>query len=337
VNYVTEPPTAGKVLLQTSYGPIDIELWSKEAPKATRNFVQLCLEGYYNQSIFHRVVKNYLVQTGDPTGSGFGGESIYGAPFSDEYHSRLRFSHRGIVACASFEKNKNGSQFFITLDIAPELNKKNTIFGKVTGDSFFNLLRFNSLEVDSNDRPVKPPRIISVEVLWNPFEDIVPRPKEIKLEPVVDTKPKITTPVVRNLSLLSFGDEAKEDELDQPPIKISQFSSTSNSNTSKATLDNKDEDNQIKHKKSENENSKKKPELKPSVEKETEKEEQSEVQKIREETKKLVKELKGSKNDRKRKRVDDEEREKKKTCKRNATRTANQVQSSTKKVRRRYR
>ena len=79
--YILEPPTNGKVLLETSVGPIEIELWSKEAPKACQNFVQHCLDGYYNKTIFHRVVKGFLIQGGDPTGTGDGGESIYGAPF----------------------------------------------------------------------------------------------------------------------------------------------------------------------------------------------------------------------------------------------------------------
>lgn len=70
--YVLEPPTKGKVIITTSYGPLDIELWPKEAPKAARNFIQLCLEGYYNNTIFHRVIKSFLVQGGDPTGTGEG-------------------------------------------------------------------------------------------------------------------------------------------------------------------------------------------------------------------------------------------------------------------------
>lgn len=70
--YVLEPPTKGKVVLNTSHGPLDIELWPKEAPKAVRNFVQLCLEGYYNHTIFHRIIKAFLVQAGDPTGTGTG-------------------------------------------------------------------------------------------------------------------------------------------------------------------------------------------------------------------------------------------------------------------------
>lgn len=70
-----------QVLLITSAGDLDIELWSKEAPKACRNFIQLCMEGYYNGTVFHRVVKDFIVQGGDPTGTGMGGESIYGKPF----------------------------------------------------------------------------------------------------------------------------------------------------------------------------------------------------------------------------------------------------------------
>ena len=115
--YNTEPPANGKVVLKTTIGDIDLELWPKEAPKAVRNFIQLCLEGYYDGCDFFRVVPDLFAQTGDPTNTGSGGESIYGAPFADEFHSRLRFTRRGIVAMAnnSEERNSNGSQFFITL------------------------------------------------------------------------------------------------------------------------------------------------------------------------------------------------------------------------------
>lgn len=74
--YITEPPTKGKVLLKTTLGDVDIELWAKEAPKAVRNFVQLCLEGYYDGTIFHRVIKNFIAQGGDPTGTGEGTQSL---------------------------------------------------------------------------------------------------------------------------------------------------------------------------------------------------------------------------------------------------------------------
>ena len=70
--YVNEPPTDGKVILHTTVGEIEVELWSKEIPKGCRNFVQLCLEGYYDNTIFHRVIKDFIVQGGDPTGTGQG-------------------------------------------------------------------------------------------------------------------------------------------------------------------------------------------------------------------------------------------------------------------------
>ncbi|TKC42488.1 hypothetical protein EI555_004736, partial [Monodon monoceros] len=85
---------------------------------------------YYDNTIFHRVVPGFIVQGGDPTGTGTGGESIYGAPFKDEFHSRLRFNRRGLVAMANAGPHDNGSQFFFTLARADELNNKHTIFGK---------------------------------------------------------------------------------------------------------------------------------------------------------------------------------------------------------------
>eukprot|EP00743_Colponemidia_sp_Colp-15_P005017 GILK01005403.1.p1 GENE.GILK01005403.1~~GILK01005403.1.p1 ORF type:complete len:549 (+),score=127.10 GILK01005403.1:51-1697(+) len=211
--YVTEPPTKGKVILKTTHGDIDIELWPKETPKATRNFVQLCLEGYYDGTDFHRVIKGFMVQGGDPTGTGTGGESIYGEPFADEIHSRLRFSHRGIVAMANSGPSTNASQFFITLDRTDHLDRMHTIFGKVVGDTIFNVLRIGELEVDKRDKPVVPCKILSVEVLFNPFEDIVPRalPKRITKE--AEAPKRVTQAAKKNLSLLSFGEEAEEEEI----------------------------------------------------------------------------------------------------------------------------
>lgn len=220
--YVSEPPTKGKVVLHTNYGPLDIELWPKEAPKAVRNFVQLCVDGYYDGTIFHRIIKSFMVQGGDPTGTGTGGESIYGGPFADEFHSRLRFSHRGLVACGG-SSNSNGSQFFITLDRCDWLDKKHTIFGKVTGDSLYNLLNLGDIETDKDDRPVdSPPKILSIEVLWNPFDDVFPRAAPAKSLPSTtmdtsnkDTKKKAT----KKLNLLSFGEEAEEEEKELAAVK----------------------------------------------------------------------------------------------------------------------
>lgn len=222
--YVLEPPTKGKVIVTTTRGPIDIELWPKEAPKAVRNFVQLCLEGYYDNTIFHRIIKGFLVQCGDPTGTGTGGESIYGDVFGDEFHSRIKFKHRGLVAMAnSGTPNSNGSQFFITLDRCDWLDRKHTIFGKVTGDTLYNLLRLGDAETDKNDRPLDPPKILSVEVLWNPFEDIVPRTlqkPQTKATRDGDIEGKNEKKKgVKNLSLLSFGEEAEEEEKELAVVK----------------------------------------------------------------------------------------------------------------------
>ncbi|XP_050316203.1 spliceosome-associated protein CWC27 homolog [Anthonomus grandis grandis] len=206
--YIQEPPTSAKILLKTSAGDIDVELWAKETPKASRNFIQLCLEGYYNNTIFHRVVKDFIVQGGDPRGDGTGGESVYGEPFKDEFHQRLRFSRRGLVAMANAGKDDNGSQFFFTLAATPELQNKHTIFGKVVGDTIFNMLKLAEGMV-KDERPVYPYKIIKTEVLNNPFDDIEPRVKEVKEK---KEKKKEKKPGVKNFKLLSFGEEAEEDE-----------------------------------------------------------------------------------------------------------------------------
>ncbi|KAJ0406188.1 hypothetical protein P43SY_000372 [Pythium insidiosum] len=208
--YITEPGTEGKVLLHTSFGDIDVELWPQQAPKACRNFVQLCLEGYYDNTIFHRIIKDFMVQGGDPTGTGSGGESIYGEPFVDEFHTRLKFNHRGILAMANENKpNSNHSQFFFTLDACEFLNRKHTIFGKITGNTIFNLLSVNDVETDDRDRPLHPPRLLSTEVLWNPFDDIVPRELKPRGAGATDkeAKKRKDRKATKDLKLLSFGDE----------------------------------------------------------------------------------------------------------------------------------
>ncbi|KAL0710438.1 hypothetical protein Bca4012_017416 [Brassica carinata] len=141
-----------------------------EAPKSVRNFVQLCLEGYFDDTIFHRVILGFLRLR-------HRWREYIRRCLCDEFHSRLRFNHRGIVAMANeFSPNTNGSPFFFTLDKCDWLDKKLTIFGKVTGDSIFNLVRLGEVDTGKDDRPLDPaPKILSVEVLWNPFEDIVPR------------------------------------------------------------------------------------------------------------------------------------------------------------------
>ncbi|GAV09166.1 hypothetical protein RvY_18757-2 [Ramazzottius varieornatus] len=225
--YIQEPPTNGKVIMYTTVGDIEIELWSKETPLACRNFVQLCLEGYYNQTIFHRLAPNFVVQGGDPSGTGFGGESIYGEPFRNEPHSRLRFMRRGLLATANNGDNhSNGSQFFFTLDATPDLQNKHTIFGKAVGTTLFNMLKLGESEIDANERPVYLNKILKTEVVINPFDDIVPRSfaSDKPAEAPVDSKAKAT----KNFGLLSFGEEAEEEE-EETEATISEFRTVSKS------------------------------------------------------------------------------------------------------------
>ena len=183
--YALEPPTSGKVIIETNYGNIDIELFTRETPKSCKNFIQLCLDKYYNGCIFFKIFKNFLIQTGDPTNTGNGGTSIYKEDFKDEFHSRLRFNHRGVVAMANKNKpNTNGSQFFITLDKCDELNKKFTIFGKVTGPTFFNAINISNLSSNEDGFPNMPldekPKILNTEVVINPFTELKPTKKIVE-------------------------------------------------------------------------------------------------------------------------------------------------------------
>lgn len=137
----------------------------------------LGLEGYYDDTIFHRVVPGFIVQAGDPTGTGHGGQSVWDEPFADEFHSRLRYTRRGLLGMAnSGAENDNGSQFFLTLAATPELQGKNTLFGRVAaGNSIYNVAALGEVELGEDDRPVYPPKIRNARVLDNPFDDIQPR------------------------------------------------------------------------------------------------------------------------------------------------------------------
>ncbi|CAL8105370.1 unnamed protein product [Calicophoron daubneyi] len=213
--YVSEPATNGKVILKTTVGEIEIELWSKEAPKACRNFVQLCMEGYYDDTAFHRLVRGFIVQGGDPTGTGSGGESIYGHPFKTEVHSRLQFNRRGLVGMACLNENENASQFFFTLGPASELTGKHTLFGRVAGDTLYNMIRLGEGEIGPNERPRRLHRIVNTTVVLNPYDDIVPRQlpsRSAAKAAKASEKEEVTAKATKNFSLLSFGEEAEEEE-----------------------------------------------------------------------------------------------------------------------------
>ncbi|MBI1805441.1 MAG: peptidylprolyl isomerase [Ignavibacteria bacterium] len=135
---MTETGSKGKeiVVMETSMGTIELAMFRPDAPKTVENFVGLAKKGYYNGLTFHRVIDNFMIQGGDPTATGMGGESIYGSKFDDEISSNLKFDRPGLLAMANAGKTPdghgtNGSQFFITLVPTPWLNGHHTIFGEV--------------------------------------------------------------------------------------------------------------------------------------------------------------------------------------------------------------
>uniref|UniRef100_A0A0P4WRK9 Peptidyl-prolyl cis-trans isomerase n=1 Tax=Scylla olivacea TaxID=85551 RepID=A0A0P4WRK9_SCYOL len=119
------------VTLHTDVGDIKIELFCEQCPKTCENFLALCASGYYNGNLFHRNIKGFMIQTGDPTGTGKGGQSIWGKKFEDEVRDDLKHSTRGTVSMANSGPNSNGSQFFISYCPQPHLDLKYTVFGKV--------------------------------------------------------------------------------------------------------------------------------------------------------------------------------------------------------------
>lgn len=122
-----------EAVIHTSFGDITIRLFGDECPKTVENFCTHSRRGYYNGLTFHRVIKSFMIQTGDPSGKGTGGESIWGEDFEDEFHPRLRHDKPFKVSMANAGGgNTNGSQFFITVCPADWLDGKNTLFGEVT-------------------------------------------------------------------------------------------------------------------------------------------------------------------------------------------------------------
>eukprot|EP00406_Dinophysis_acuminata_P066091 CAMPEP_0179287456 /NCGR_PEP_ID=MMETSP0797-20121207/40276_1 /TAXON_ID=47934 /ORGANISM="Dinophysis acuminata, Strain DAEP01" /LENGTH=279 /DNA_ID=CAMNT_0020996391 /DNA_START=87 /DNA_END=923 /DNA_ORIENTATION=+ len=215
--YIKEPGTKGKAILRTTHGDLEIELWATECPKACRNFCQLVLEGYYNGTIFHKVIKDFIIQGGDKTNTGDGCESIYGKPYAHEIHPRLKFRYRGMMGIASAGRNTNtnGSQFFIVLNRASSLDGKHTLFAKVVGQTMYNLNRIADVEVDAKDRPTDPPRVIRAELVWDPFGDLEPRC--VPAPPMPASKPapeKHQRAPIKNRRVLSFGASDGEEEDD---------------------------------------------------------------------------------------------------------------------------
>ncbi|CAD5212795.1 unnamed protein product [Bursaphelenchus okinawaensis] len=153
-----------QAIIHTSYGDIHVELYPDKCPKTVENFCTLARRGYYNSHTFHRVIKAFMIQTGDPTGKGTGGQSIWGQDFEDEFHPLLKHDKPYRLSMANAGPNTNGSQFFITVCPADWLDGKNTLFGHVT-EGYNVVQKINDVPThDKSGRPKKEVTIISISL-----------------------------------------------------------------------------------------------------------------------------------------------------------------------------
>ena len=161
----------GYARIRTQFGDLNVELQPEFAPKAVWNFVQLAKNRYYNGLVFHRNIRSFMIQGGDPTGTGKGGQSIWGKTFADELEGPATHDARGIVSMANKGKNTNSSQFFITYRPAKHLDRKHTIFGRVVGGLDV-LGKLEAVEVSEADKkPLEDIVMQEVSVFVDPFEE----------------------------------------------------------------------------------------------------------------------------------------------------------------------
>lgn len=178
----------GYARISTTHGPITLELLPEFAPKAVWNFIHLAKKGYYDGVLFHRNIRHFMLQGGDPTGTGKGGQSVWERNFKDEFEGPLSHDKRGVVSMANKGKDTNGSQFFITYRACKHLDRKHTIFGRVVSSSSAagaddggggagaendadTLSQIESAPVSETDkRPLVDIKITEIVILVDPFE-----------------------------------------------------------------------------------------------------------------------------------------------------------------------
>ena len=157
-------PLPRTACINTSYGEIRLRLFPEECPKTVENFATHAANGYYDGVLFHRVIKDFMIQTGDPLGDGTGGTSIWGHEFEDEFHRSLRHDRPYTLSMANAGPGTNGSQFFITTVPAPWLDNKHTVFGRV--ESGIDVVQgIAKVKVNKDDKPILDIKIISVVVM----------------------------------------------------------------------------------------------------------------------------------------------------------------------------
>lgn len=162
--------TNGYARIETNHGDLNIELYPEFAPRAVWNFTRLAQKGYYRGITFHRNIRDFMLQGGDPTGTGRGGESIWGKNFDDEFEGPLTHNARGILSMANKGKNTNSSQFFITYRPTSHLDRKHTIFGKVVGGLDV-LSKLENVPTDGSDRPLNKIVMKDIVVYVDPFAE----------------------------------------------------------------------------------------------------------------------------------------------------------------------
>ncbi|EFC43348.1 predicted protein, partial [Naegleria gruberi] len=158
------------VSLHTNLGDLNVELYPYLCPQTCDNFLSLCSRGYYNGVKFHRLIKGFMIQGGDPTGTGRGGKSIWGGEFKDEISPKLRHDTIGTLSMANKGPNTNSSQFFITFKETPHLDNKHTVFGKLVGGLKL-LQKIENIPVDDEDKPLEDVQIENISIFYNPFTE----------------------------------------------------------------------------------------------------------------------------------------------------------------------
>lgn len=223
----------GYVRLVTSLGLLNIELHCDITPETCHNFILHCESGYYNSTIFFRCIKHFMIQGGDPSGSGKGGRSAFEGvkAFNDEFNPKLTHAGGGVLSMANSGKNTNKSQFFITFKSAEHLNDKHTVFGRVVGG--LNVLKgMEDLETNDKDRPKNPPSVIETLVFSNPYAEAQQalEEKEKEREKPQENKRKVPDTAF----FTDLGQSDKPDEL-QPAGKYIKSTLTTPSKSQQQT------------------------------------------------------------------------------------------------------
>lgn len=161
----------GYVQITTNLGSMNFLIHCDLTPLTSENFMQLAESGYFNNTQFHRLVKNFCLQGGDPTGTGSGGESIYGSEFADEFNPKLTHHKTGILSMANCGPNSNRSQFFITLVECKHLDQKHSVFGEITTNEDL-LHKINRQYTSKNEKPKEPITIEKIFCFENPFRKV---------------------------------------------------------------------------------------------------------------------------------------------------------------------